>query len=564
MRLAKDLTVICVLACKLFFTNTLYAQSPKLHFISKVKPIYVDSIKRIKTDTLLYVKFEFAKFKILNPEIFKKIRDRTVIAIDLVYSTHVEAQSFDQYQLNLQRLIQLNTIAPELFVADHTKWNIIGQTHFKTNLDAQKLFSGFVIHLRPLASVKETEYEIKMLDDILEGKLVDILPTIPSITYKPKDYRYKGNCYGFDESKRVITSSSQTIILKKELVKKPRFKGGENSFYKQISENVIFVPERKFRKKEVLTGVYSFVVNQKGEVSNIKTKSGNATSSLNKQVLDAIEKTKLWTIGNTNGQSLEYNFVVFFSKEKKHVPYSNLLQNVVVRDLKLCSITNIDTTNTIIKPRIYSVPDSTIFNVFNRNPKWKKMLVVADLTGSMYPYTAQLLLWFKLKLESNINPILHLTFFNDGDHKDTFDKRIGNTGGIYNSKAQDFDELLDLAKRTMLNGDGGDTPENNIEAVISGINACKECDEIVMIADNFATPRDLELISKVNKPIKIIVCSTWGGINPNYLNIAMQNKGSIHTFDSDIINLAKVVEGQQVNIEGIKYNCRNGKFKRNY
>ncbi|NJN77076.1 MAG: hypothetical protein HC803_01075 [Saprospiraceae bacterium] len=39
--------------------------------------------------------------------------------------------------------------------------------------------------------------------------------------------------------------------------------------------------------------------------------------------------------------------------------------------------------------------DSTVLEVFKRN-NWDKMLITADLTGSMSPYIAQILLWFKL------------------------------------------------------------------------------------------------------------------------------------------------------------------------
>ncbi|MEM7372873.1 MAG: hypothetical protein AAF587_29900 [Bacteroidota bacterium] len=44
----------------------------------------------------------------------------------------------------------------------------------------------------------------------------------------------------------------------------------------------------------------------------------------------------------------------------------------------------------------HSLPDSTVFHVFQRNPDWNNMLVVCDFTGSMSPYTAQLLVWHKL------------------------------------------------------------------------------------------------------------------------------------------------------------------------
>lgn len=60
--------------------------------------------------------------------------------------------------------------------------------------------------------------------------------------------------------------------------------------------------------------------------------------------------------------------------------------------------------------------------------QWNNMLVVADVTASMYPYTGQLLYWLKLhEDERRIKQFV----FNDGDDKDDAVKTPGNTGGIY-------------------------------------------------------------------------------------------------------------------------------------
>ena len=59
--------------------------------------------------------------------------------------------------------------------------------------------------------------------------------------------------------------------------------------------------------------------------------------------------------------------------------------------------------------------DSTILKVFNRNEEWKNMLVVCDVTGSMAPYTAQLLLW--MKANQTLRSMKNIVFFNDDDEK---------------------------------------------------------------------------------------------------------------------------------------------------
>lgn len=203
--------------------------------------------------------------------------------------------------------------------------------------------------------------------------------------------------------------------------------------------------------------------------------------------------------------------------------------------------------------------DTTIYNVLNRNKDWKKMLVVTDLTGSMSPFTAQLLVWFKLN--EKVNQVEHFVFFNDGDTKNDFDKKIGETGGIYAGKAQNFEEIAALATRTTTNGYGGDDPENNVEALLYGLKACPECEDIIMIADNEATPRDIALITQVNKPVKIILCGAEKSLNTVYLDLAFQTGGSIHTIEEDIDNLIKVNEGEELKIGREVFTIRNGKFE---
>lgn len=204
--------------------------------------------------------------------------------------------------------------------------------------------------------------------------------------------------------------------------------------------------------------------------------------------------------------------------------------------------------------------DSTILKVIDRNREWKKMLVVTDLTGSMSPYTAQLLIWFKLNEKSQ--QIEHFVFFNDGDEKEDATKVIGKTGGIYDGKAQTFQEVTELATLTAKNGHGGDIPENNIEALLHGLNICQDCEDIIMIADNWSTPRDLNLLNKVNKPIKIILCGTEFGVNSIYLDLAHQTGGSVHTIEQDIVNLLEVNEGEEIRIGREVFTIKEGKFVR--
>ena len=112
----------------------------------------------------------------------------------------------------------------------------------------------------------------------------------------------------------------------------------------------------------------------------------------------------------------------------------------------------------------------------------------------------------------------------------------------------------------MKNGWGGDTPENNIEATLKGIQEYPDFDQLIMIADNWAIPRDLALLKQIKSPIKIILCGTERGVNPIYLDIARKNKGSIHTIEEDLENLVELIEGQTLDIGNKRFQIKNGEF----
>jgi len=101
----------------------------------------------------------------------------------------------------------------------------------------------------------------------------------------------------------------------------------------------------------------------------------------------------------------------------------------------------------------------------------------------------------------------------------------------------------------MKNGNGGDIPENDVEAILAGIAQCPSCKNIIHIADNKAIPRDVILANRVTKPVKIITCQVDNtGVHPDLLNLADKMGGSLHTLDEDIVNLSGIAIGESFNI----------------
>lgn len=201
--------------------------------------------------------------------------------------------------------------------------------------------------------------------------------------------------------------------------------------------------------------------------------------------------------------------------------------------------------------------DSTVFSILNRN-KWDQMMLVIDVTGSMGNYTQQVLKW--IALETNLKRIKHVVCFNDGDLKSNDAKKEGKTGGVYNSTDASLFNITQTLMQAMQNGGGGDAPENDVEAILNGMENDPNCKEIILIADNWANMRDYSMIKEIKKPVHVIICGNQYGINTQYLDLARVTGGTVHTVEEDLNNLFKLNEGQEITIGKHVYMIKEGKF----
>ncbi|GIV27967.1 MAG: hypothetical protein KatS3mg027_1781 [Bacteroidia bacterium] len=103
--------------------------------------------------------------------------------------------------------------------------------------------------------------------------------------------------------------------------------------------------------------------------------------------------------------------------------------------------------------------------------------------------------------------------------------------------------------------------KNVIEAILYGLKKIKEIEHVILIADNWAPVRDINLLPKIKVPVHVILCGVTNGmkINADYLNIAYKTKGSIHTIEEDIDFLIQNASNEFF-INGNLYKLKNGKF----
>ncbi len=204
----------------------------------------------------------------------------------------------------------------------------------------------------------------------------------------------------------------------------------------------------------------------------------------------------------------------------------------------------------------YKIKDSTLFFVFKRNKEWKKMMLVADMTGSMFPYIGQMLVWYRQNYEDG--RVKYYTLFNDGDNLTDDKKTLGRTGGVHPFEAKDYRKLKKDIEDVRKLGEGGDDPENDVEALTAAMVAFRDYSDIILIADE-SNVRDMALLKRIKKPIHVIMCGTKKGINEQYLRIAYQTKGSFHTISNDI-DMKKLKDGEEFQVDKDIFRLSGGNF----
>lgn len=444
----------------------------------------------------LAIRFPYGSPRILNAADYTAIKSYGKISVEYIYSKFTHSQP-NQKELDRDRFEALQRLDPELFKDPGIQWEITVQNEATTPEDARALFHGFVIRYQPPVS-EERKDEIKTELDAL----VDCAKKRP-----PADA--------------------------------PKYPGGPEPLKEWLEKNIKFPKDEIKTKGVTRAALVEFTIDTAtGKPIHVKVAKG-ASPKHNEHIKAVVGNLGGWQKGNP---AIVFSVLLQFSLGEDGKPHieSQPLRGYNPKDCKGLKT------------------DSLVMKVMERNKDWKKMLVVEDVTGSMMPYIADLLLWNALK--GNLQNTSHFVFFNDGDAKDNYEKVIGSTGGLYHAKPKNVDVLEETMISAIAGGNGDDTPENDIEAVLAGIKSCPECEEVILISDNDATPRDLELVPQITKPVHVILCGVRYAPNPAHLYIAWKTKGSLHTINEDIIKLAEMEEGQTITVMGRTYKIVNGKF----
>ncbi|RPD49632.1 VWA domain-containing protein [Hymenobacter sediminis] len=480
------------------------------------------------------------------------LQDRHIVRVDLVYTAFRLNPAFNQRQLNLSRIRNLAAGVPGLLQDESVTWTLVEQTGCNSPAECQPFFHGFVVYVARHATAATSRADLDSLTRklrILEKKRPkaakktqgrQVACNLPSSRFSSRDMarnlRRNYKCpqrepqivrFQLTVDARGTTQSVQVRPTGKALCTAEL----EEAIRKSVVFNSGFPVDRR---------MFPFIV--KGAVR------------LPLGPLQLVGKPDLALTSFALPDSVARLYRVFLKKKNAQHKHDYCEARITKKGELLAAADT--TTETLPLP-----PDANVVTrVMQRHPEWSKEVVVTDATGSMFPYTYDLLAWLQL---SALEDPKTFVFFNDGNDQPDKDKRVGKTGGFHHVKTDSYEAIKNKLIETMKAGGGGDAPENDAEALLyaqqlAGPDASPD---LILIADNYTFPRDAKLLKNTTAQVRIILCGVRDYINPKYLALARQHGFTLHTIEGDIENLSKLLEGETITIQGQQYQVTKDGFK---
>lgn len=187
--------------------------------------------------------------------------------------------------------------------------------------------------------------------------------------------------------------------------------------------------------------------------------------------------------------------------------------------------------------------DSTVYQSLTRNiSRWFDAVAVCDLTSSMYPYTTQLMEWFKNQQRNrkgNRSTIQGVVFFTDCDTMGLETSQNGPPGQFFVSHeltaAAVMPVMLQAARHTRNNQFPA---ENDLEALLFAQRQFPNAKNLILLADNGSPVKGMEKLGLLTKPVRVILAGTHTdstqAFQADYEAIARQSGGSLHTIEDDL------------------------------
>jgi hypothetical protein len=454
-----------------------------------------------------------------------RLKGKQLVRVDMVYTAFRLDPGFSQRQLNLSRLRNLAARLPGILENEALSWHLVEQTGCNSPGQCQDFFHGFVLYIEKSYSAADTRREADSLTRVLDIRLrkLDKVRAARKNRGKPIACDYPPSRYPLKEvSKRL----KRAYAYKDKQARMVEFRAEVDKTGQVERMDITTKAELPCRDElaRALRASFAFA-------NGFRVGKQRFAFAMTGRVQLPLHRKGLHVSGYFLADSLV--------KKHRIRLYSD---DCVARLLK---------PDELLDDEPLPNPDAgTVSKVMSRHPDWNKRVVVADVTGSMAPYTLDLLTWLQL---STLQEEKTFVFFNDGNDAPDNKKIVGSTGGLYDVKTNDFARIREKVLEAMLAGGGGDAPENDGEAVRHALQLAPDATEIILLADNHTFPRDPHLLTNTKAKVRIVLCGATGFINPKYLTLARHYGVTLHTLETDLTTLSTMLEGETINIQGAQY-----------
>ncbi|MBI3135554.1 MAG: hypothetical protein HYZ14_12830 [Bacteroidetes bacterium] len=530
----------------LFGSFFLWGQSTaRIESILNTKRTQIAQVETGPASTILYLPCPFSESSFNVGPSPENIGELTVVKIYYVYTRYKQSSSFNQSALDQKRFEWLNATYPTLLADPLIEWEIIEQTGCTDYTQGDSYFHGFILVHRPIAGPESREDELKRINAYLQN------PT--DLFYEPNIDPISG------QLPTDATKTSATTVQTTNTSKKAEFADGEFALYKHFQTSLVNsenVPQQRIDKWISV----SFTVSADGKTDSLVFKENYAEAAKD-QVQNAFLKMQAWTPAYENGKAVKSTVNL-----EIRVSYSGDVKGMYSRDGIKPTFSNEKTDvpelsddhgiNLLVNSEPISIKSSAVYKGLELTRSFKNTALVMDVTGSMTTHIAALINWVKTnKLAA---PFTSYTFFNDGDAKTTKQKKVGETGGIY--LTQNLDEVDKVIEEAMRKGNGGEAPENDMEAVSYAFQNDEDANAVLLIADNYSEVRDIELLKNISRPVHVLLCAAPKFVRCEYLKIA-KDTGGMFFLNGEKTDLSQIQKGDIVVLQKVEYKYNGSDFE---
>lgn len=527
--------LIGLLACCVWLSLKAQTSAEKIEAILDSRPRVMPKYQTPPRNQVIYLKSAFTEALFEDQDLLKSLSNKVITRVELVYTTYKKNEEFDQRALNKRRLELLFKTVPELTDQQGVAFILIAQTGCQSAEEGVAYFHGAVITYRNKPDEILTELETNFLRSVKETKA----------------HSYAYDTYIKRETK-AMELIADTITTKEPVIVLPQFPGGERSRINYFTRYLNY-PSESTKPGRIDA---QFVIDKTGKVTAVHFPNSTSSNPCLEEVKDFIENMPDWKPGTMDGKPVEcvVRFSVDFMTRGSVVPSPLEIFTTVAppkkSHLPAFNYNDVRPTNT-----------SNHINTALSKSDLTGTALVCDVTGSMAPYNAEMIEFIQTQLKTKKVFPNRFVFFNDGDTKKDKQKKIGETEGVYSFQSNNLDSIVEFMIRVMKRGNGGgDLPENNLEALLRAKADFPDVKQLILLADNFATPRDMKLCEQLTVPVKVIVC---GGtiLNEAYLDIVYYSNGSLVYNDMEVKDISAFEEGATVRVGSMTYILKRGHFK---